>query len=138
MTTRIDIEANGLGARGQRYRVTYAGAVLIDGSRNPEFDACRALQAKGITGKLEVWRAGAAYPAMLLDIEAGAGLTVAETDREGPRLVRWRPFSADDAQNAVLSRTGRPRTRVSGSTAPFPIQSKRPPADGFESRCNAS
>ena len=43
MRARIDIEVSGLGDRGHRYRVTHAGTVLVDGSRNPEFDACRAL-----------------------------------------------------------------------------------------------
>jgi hypothetical protein len=116
----IVIEPTGLGDRGHRYRVTHAGTVLIDGSRNPEFDACRALLARGLRGRLEVWRKGAAFPAMVLDIEAAARLTVAETEREGPRFAPWRPFSVDDDQNAVLSSTGQPRTAVLHLAAPSP------------------
>jgi hypothetical protein len=98
---RIEIEPIGLGDRGHRYRVTYAGAILIERSHNPELDACRELLAKGITGRLEVWRLGAAFPAMILDIETGARLTVAETEIAGPRFLRWRPFSTGEPQDAV-------------------------------------
>ncbi len=96
---RITIEPVSRGARGERYRVSYDGAVLIESSRDPEFDACRALLARGTSGKLEVWWKGASYPSMILDIEGAAKLTVAESDKEGPRLVRWRPFVAAGAQN---------------------------------------
>ncbi len=125
---RIDIEPTSLGNRGQRYRATYAGSVLIETSLNPEFDACRALLAMGITGSMEVWRPGATFPTMTLDIERGAGLTVSETDANGLRIVRWQPFS-DAAPNAVLSRCIEPRTAVSGpvATLPSPINA---PAGG--------
>jgi hypothetical protein len=88
---RITIEPTNLGEGGQRYRVNYAGNVLVDSSRYPEFDACRALLALGLTGKVEVWRPGAAFPAMRIDIERGARLTVSETEDHGPRMVRCRP-----------------------------------------------
>ena len=38
-----------------------------------------------------MWRAGKAWPDILLDIEAGAKLTVAEDEKRGPRFARWRP-----------------------------------------------
>ena len=41
----------GLGKRGQQYSVTYLGSLLVESTRNPEFDACRALRARGITGE---------------------------------------------------------------------------------------
>src|SRR5262245_44160807 len=75
-THRIDIEPIGLGQRGQLYLVSYGGAVLVERSRNPEFDACRALLEQGATGRLEVWRRGTTCPALRLDIETGARLTV--------------------------------------------------------------
>ena len=96
------VEPTALGERGHGYRVTYTGAVLVDGSRNPEFDACRALLARGIRGKLEVWRKGATFPATVLDIEAGARLTMVETDAAGTRFMRWQPFSADASPDAVF------------------------------------
>jgi hypothetical protein len=106
---RITIEPVSRGARGERYRVTYAGAVLAESSRDPEFDACRALLAQGITGKLETWWSGGSFPAMILDIEGAAKLTAAESDTEGLRLVPWRPFVAVDARNAVSCRAVSPR-----------------------------
>jgi hypothetical protein len=90
--------------------MTHAGKVLIESTRNPEFDACRALLARGITGRLEVWRPGRVSADMRLDIERGARLTIRETDDRGLRLVRWEPFSTDEAPNAVLS--GRVESRT--------------------------
>jgi hypothetical protein len=86
------------------------GSVLVESSRNPEFDACRALVALGITGKLEVRRPGRVSADMHLDIERGAGLTIRETDDRGLRLVLWKPFTADQAPNAILS--GRVESRT--------------------------
>ena len=85
--------------------------MLIESSRNPEFDACRALLAKGIAGQLEVWHRGASFAALRLDIEKGARLTVEERDAKGLQIVRWRPSSEDGDRNAPAyvpngSRTG--------------------------------
>lgn len=102
-TIKITIERAALGERGLRYRATYLGSILVESSRNLEFDACRALLARGITGKLQVWRAGTASADMCLDIERGAGLTIHETDASGPRLARWKPRPDDDAQTASVS-----------------------------------
>jgi hypothetical protein len=107
---RIDIEPASLGERGQRYLVRHAGAVLVASSRTPEFDACRVLLAKGITGQLEVWHTGAAFPALGLDITKGAGLTVEESDRVGPRFARWQSRSEGLAANAVSASGASPRT----------------------------
>ena len=53
-THRIVIEPTSIrGERGQYYRVYFEGAVLIEDTWNPEFEACRALVARGITGRLE-------------------------------------------------------------------------------------
>jgi hypothetical protein len=43
------------GERGQCYRVYFEDAVLIEDTWNPEFEACRALVARGVAGRLEVW-----------------------------------------------------------------------------------
>jgi hypothetical protein len=64
---------------------------LIESSRDPELDACRALVAIGITGRLAVWRSGAAHAASRVDIERGAKWSAVETDH-GPRFVPWQPF----------------------------------------------
>jgi len=109
-THRIDIEPIGLGQRGQLYLVSYGGAVLVERSRNPEFDACRALLEQGATGRLEVWRRGTTCPALRLDIETGARLTVEESLAIGPRFARWQPRSEDLASNDLSSSDVSPRT----------------------------
>src|SRR5262245_24173974 len=99
-THRIHIVPIGLGESGRRYLVRYAGAVLVASTRNPEFDACRALLEMGATGRVEMWGHGASFPVMQVDIVKGAGLTVEDSDRVGPRFARWRARSAEVA-NAV-------------------------------------
>jgi len=116
---RITIEATTLGERGHRYRATYAGSILIEGNRVPALDACRALLALGITGKLEVWRPGKVWADMQLEIEGGAKLTVEESDRQTPRFVRWRPRE-DASANAPQGSEGSARTRGSEISAPSP------------------
>ncbi len=65
---------------------TFAMHVLIEDSWNPEFEACRVLVARGITGRLETWRTGKTHPDMIApDIEEGARWTVVEKDKEGQR-----------------------------------------------------
>ena len=97
MTRRVFIECTGYTETGARYRVTDEdGRELVARSRVPEFDAARALLAKGVTGRLESWWVSATYPAMILDIEKAVGLTVVETETVGPKVVKWSPrdFSA--------------------------------------------
>jgi hypothetical protein len=48
---RIVIEPTSIrGERGQHYRVYFQDAVLIEECWNPEFEACHALAARGVTG----------------------------------------------------------------------------------------
>ena len=102
-STQVELEPIGLTEQGQRYRVTYAGETLVEGRRNPIFDACRALLARGITGRLEVWRRGKASADMQLDIERGAGLAICETATESVRVVPWQPYPDVTSQNATHS-----------------------------------
>jgi hypothetical protein len=98
---RITIEPTSIrGERGQYYRVYFEGAVLIEDTWNPEFEACRALVARGITGRLETWRAGKSHPGMIVpDIEEGARWTVVENDKE-PTVL---PSGQEDRVLAWLS-----------------------------------
>jgi len=107
---RIDIEPRGLGDSGHRYRVIHNGVTLIESTKNPEFDAARALLAKGITGRLEIWRQGASDRAILLDIRRAAELTVEDGDKAGPRFTRWQPRSVEPSTNAVSASGGSART----------------------------
>ncbi len=75
---RIEITRTHLTATGARFRVTHNGATLIESSRDPEHDACRALLALGLSGTLETYFPGGTVARMRLDIEQGAKLTVSE------------------------------------------------------------
>ena len=107
-STRVELEPIGLTEQGQRYRVTYAGEVLVEGRRNPIFDACRALLARGITGRLKVWRRGKTSADMQLDIERGAGFAIRETATESLRIVPWHPHPDATSPDAVLYRRAQP------------------------------
>lgn len=92
MRRRVWISLVGYSQTGARYRVeTEDGTVLVERSRSPEFDACRVLAAQGLTGDVELWRRDGAGPAMVLDIEKAAKLTVSEGDF-GLRVVEWAPM----------------------------------------------
>jgi hypothetical protein len=105
MTHRIDIEPTTIRReRGQYYRVHYKGAVLIDETWNPELEACRGLLARGIVGRLEVWRFGKCHPDMLVrNIAEAAEWTIEENEKSGPRFARWKPRPETISQNAVFS-----------------------------------
>ena len=76
--------------------MTYAGQVLLASCRFPLLEACRALLAKGITGRLELWRAGNVSWDVAVDIEAGAAWTVIETPIRGPVLGPYRTFAREE------------------------------------------
>ena len=108
---KIIIEPTNIrGERGQHYRVIYKRAILIEDTRNPEYDACRVLLAMGITGEVQTWRQDRQEPCLRLDIERGANLTVEEGQRVGPRLRRW--VAHPDAANleAISCSRGLPQT----------------------------
>ena len=121
---RIWIEATGLGGRGQRYRVIHNGVTLIESTNNPEFDSARALLTRGIVGQVEVWRHGANFPAMRLDVEKAARLTIEENDRSGPRFTRWHPRSEEANGNAVSTSGGFARTAREEAPATYPPEKK--------------
>ena len=60
------------------------GEVLAEGCLTPALDACRALLARGITGRFETWREGVSYACMRGDIEKAAKLNVRSAS---PRVV---------------------------------------------------
>ena len=95
------------GERGQRYRVTYQGTNLINETWCPELEAARVLMARGIVGRLEVWRYGKSHPDLIIqDIARAAALTVEESEKLGPRLIRWRPRPEDLPLDVVSPSAG--------------------------------
>lgn len=89
----IDIEALPVAplAQRQRFRVWHDGRVLIEATRDPEHEACRALLALGLTGQLQTTWCGKKGICAKFDIETAAQFTTSDADN-GTRTVRWKPF----------------------------------------------
>lgn len=93
----VTFQRTGFTPTGERYMASLGDDVLCRSVREPIFAACRALVARGLTGRAEFRRPGDAAAAMIVpDIVAAAGRTVRETATAGPFLTRYRPFSKDD------------------------------------------
>lgn len=97
MSAIIDIEATHVTGSGQRYRVYHDGEVLIESCREPLCDGARALVEKGVTGRVQMRRAGSHEITMQGLIAVLAAKTVSEGQISGPRLVRWSPHWAAEA-----------------------------------------
>ena len=99
---RIEIEPTHYRSTGARYRVTYLGETLIESARDPTFEACRALLARGIVGTLVTYGPGSSVPRLRVDIEQGAKLMTIDNANDGPRFGRYRPHpdggKGDDAE----------------------------------------
>jgi hypothetical protein len=99
---RVELELTHYAGTGARYRVTCLGKTLIESARDPEFEACRALLAQGVTGTLVTFSPGSPVPRMAVDIEKGAKLTTIENNKAGPSFARYRPHPdsarEDDAE----------------------------------------
>lgn len=81
---------------GCRYDVHLdTGELLLGKSDEPIYDACRQLAGRGVTGRLEVWRAGKCHADFIVrDIVRAAAWTIEETAKVGPRLRKHRPMTA--------------------------------------------
>jgi hypothetical protein len=78
---------------GHMWNTTFEGEPLTRLSRDPEHEACRALLARGVTGRVTFIQAKTGTPGLSMDIEKGARLTVREDGRL--RLVKYSPFPGD-------------------------------------------
>jgi hypothetical protein len=91
MSALIEIEPTHLTSTGQRYRVWHDGEVLIESTKNAFHDAARALSAKGVTGRLEMKRKGSDRIDLRGLIAVLATRTISETEKHGPKPVKWVP-----------------------------------------------
>ena len=96
MTHKARLHPTWLGGRtGYVYSVIYGGELLVDRSRDPEFDAARALMARGIiTGKLTLCDGKTGVPRSVIDIEQAAKLATSEGQHR-LRFVKWTPMPTD-------------------------------------------
>jgi hypothetical protein len=122
---RVDVQIVRYGVRGPVYRVRYADEVLISACRCPLLDSCRALLARGITGRLELWRAGKATFDVACDVQVGAQYTVIESETESVRQIRWSPAPWD----AVSRRSIEARTATDAEPVPWPTIEQTPILD---------
>jgi hypothetical protein len=72
-----------------RYSVVFDGDVVVEGSRDPECDLARVLEARGHVGKVAMFDGITDRPRTVIDIEKAAELT-AEEGPNGPRFVKYR------------------------------------------------
>lgn len=99
-------------SRGTLYSVhldTPHGDVLLDGSRDPEHDAARALVARGYTGAFTVFspsltEAGKWTPIFAFkSVTEAAKLRTLETEKLGPWSVKWKPFAGLAPKQAIAA-----------------------------------
>jgi hypothetical protein len=96
---RVFIDPVKITGRGQGYSVSFNGETIITNTRNPAADACRHLVALGYRGRMEMWENERPHPRLVFhDIKKAARLTVSETERHGPRIVRYDPMSDEHRQ----------------------------------------
>ena len=97
-TTRVHITHLRRTPTGQLWRVTdmATGETLIETSKDPEYDVCRVLLAKGVTGRLETFTGDRAHASIRMDIEKAAKLRTEETAKRGLRAVKWTSFTEID------------------------------------------
>lgn len=68
------------------------GDVVVASLNEPTYSSCRALKARGMTGTVLFYRAGKNEPEFIVhDLEKAAQWTIRENEKNGPRLVRYRP-----------------------------------------------
>ena len=75
----------------ERWHVEYEGELIVTRSRDPEHDACRALLARGVRGRVAFIHAATGTAGLLVDIARGAGRTTVDGPTGTPRARNWRP-----------------------------------------------
>ena len=89
------------------YDVEFDGELVITGSAEPACDFARAMRVRGHRGWIKVIDADSGMHRYSVNIEKAARLTVRDTEREGPRFVKWKPLNPGD---------GSPRTGGRGQS----------------------
>jgi hypothetical protein len=113
---RVIIEPTHTSPKRQYYKATLDGEVIVSKSADPEFAACRAMKAMGLSGRVEFYRPGVSYPGLIVhDLSKAAGLRVVETETVGPILKKWHPLEEMHRTNKhLLPHLREDRRRVDG------------------------
>jgi hypothetical protein len=92
-THRVILQPTHRTPKKQFYKATLNGSVLVAKSSDPESDACRAMQALGLSGPVEFYRPKVPYPGLIIrDLDKAAGLRIVEDERVAPAIKKWRPL----------------------------------------------
>ena len=123
-TVDVELRAEWVERVGYRYDVILDGQVIVHGSRDPEFDTARVLQARGLRGRFRTIDFRTGRPRMELDIAKAAGLCTIERDDGGPIVVPYRPMSEEDKTRVRLhrARQGWPPTGEVASDTRKPVK----------------
>lgn len=84
-------------SRGALYDATFEGESIVTGSTQPLLDACRILQARGLSGPVEMWDKVLPCYRFRSDIGKAARQNIRE-DEGPPRYERFKSFT----RHAVL------------------------------------
>ena len=94
-------------SRGALFDASFEGETIVTGSTQPLLDACRVLNAKGLSGPVEMWDNVLPYYRFKTDIDKAAGLTIREGDGL-PRLVRFESLAPGDITQPFSAAGGIP------------------------------
>jgi hypothetical protein len=82
--------------RGRHYNAHLGsadGEQIVTDALDVEYAACRALKARGVTGRMETWWPGSLTAASVVrDIEKGAALTMREDATRALSVIKYRPL----------------------------------------------
>lgn len=115
----VDLRPRWVERVGYRYDGLLDGEMIVHGSRDPEHDIARVLEALGYRGRFRTIDAFSGRPRMTHHIGTAAKLCAVERDALGVMIVPYRPMSEADKSRARLQRTrqGSPeRARVVSDT----------------------
>jgi hypothetical protein len=125
-TIDVQLRPQWIACVGYRYDVILAGEVIISRSRDPEHDAARALQARGLRGSFRTIDFVTGRPRMIHDIEKAAKVSVIDRSDGGLVVVPYRPMSGEDKTRVRLHRTDRGRRSAGGMAEGTPSPAERP------------
>lgn len=91
---RVSIEPSTRNGHRQYFSAYLDGQQIVEKSPDPEFAACRAMAAMGLSGSVVFQLAGAKPGLVVRDLRKAARLCVVETDTRFC-LGRWKPFSGN-------------------------------------------
>lgn len=100
---------------GALYDVVIDGERIVGRSHDPEHDACRALLAQGITGRLTFVGVDGT-PRSSIDIEPRAERTIIDDDRRGLLVARYRKWPGSAAIAPVSPETASAPTTLPADT----------------------